>query len=151
MQALWATYEPQMTELTLPFLGATRGTWQYPFGDLARAGARLAAGSDWPVSSPDPLAAIHTAVNRATAAADAGEPFLPEQAISLTAALTAYTAGSAFVNHLDDTTGTIEVGKFADLAVLDADPFARPAQEIASTRVLQTFVAGERVFAAGDA
>ena len=66
IQALWATYDAQMTELTLPFLGEERGAWQYPFGELARAGARLAAGSDWPVSSPDPLAAIHTAVNRAS-------------------------------------------------------------------------------------
>ena len=148
IQALWATYDAQMTELTLPFLGEERGAWQYPFGELARSGARLAAGSDWPVSSPDPLAAIHTAVNRA---AEDEEAFLPWQALSLAEALTAYTAGSAFVNHLDDVTGTIEVGKFADLAVLDRDVFARPAEEIAAARVLQTFVDGQRVYAAGDA
>ena len=55
------------------------------------------------------------------------------------------------MNHLDDVTGTIEVGKFADLAVLDRDVFARPADEIAAARVLQTFVDGQRVYAAGDA
>ena len=148
IQALWATYDAQMTELTLPFLGEKRGAWQYPFGELARAGARLAAGSDWPVSSPDPLAAIHTAVNRASGDEDA---FLPWQALSLEESLIAYTAGSAFVNHLDDVTGIIDVGKFADLAVLDRDVFARPADEIAAARVLQTFVDGQRVYAAGDA
>jgi predicted amidohydrolase YtcJ len=151
MQALWATYEPQMTELTLPFLGEVRGAWQYPFGELARSGARLAAGSDWPVSSPDPLAAIHTAVNRWAPDEGEQEPFLPGQALTLRRALTAYTAGSAHVNHLDAETGTIEVGKLADLAVLDRDPFAGPQQAIGETRALQTFVEGERVFAAGDA
>ncbi|MGW9586054.1 amidohydrolase [Microbacterium sp. NPDC055455] len=154
MQSLWATYEPQMVELTLPFLGEPRSAWQYPFGDLLRAGAVLAAGSDWSVSTPDPMAAIHTAVNRTAAPGhEEGEydAFLPEQAIDLATSLTAYTAGSAWVNHLDDVTGTIEVGKLADLVVLDRDPFAGPAEEIGATHALQTFVEGERVFAAPDA
>ncbi|CAL4858881.1 amidohydrolase family protein [Microbacterium sp. MM2322] len=153
MQSLWATYEPQMIDLTLPFLGEPRIAWQYPFGDLLRAGAVLAAGSDWSVSTPDPLAAIHTAVNRKAAPGhEEGDydAFLPEQAIDLATSLTAYTAGSAWVNHLDETTGTIEVGKAADLAVLDRDPFAGPADLIGATRVLQTFVDGSRVYAAGD-
>ncbi|MCP2637981.1 amidohydrolase family protein [Microbacterium sp. HD4P20] len=154
MQSLWATYEPQMVDLTLPFLGSPRDAWQYPFGGLLRAGTVLAAGSDWSVSSPDPMAAIHTAVNRKAAPGhEEGEydAFLPEQAIDLATSLTAYTAGSAWVNHLDDSTGTIEVGKLADLAVLDRDPFAGPADQIGATRVLQTFVEGERVYAAAHA
>ncbi|HXR44015.1 MAG TPA: amidohydrolase [Pseudolysinimonas sp.] len=154
MQSLWATLEPQMIELTLPFLGSPRDAWQYPFGDLLRSGAVLAAGSDWSVSTPNPLAAIHTAVNRKAAPGyEEGEydAFLPEQAIDLATSLTAYTAGSAWVNHLDAGTGTIEVGKYADLAVLDRDPFAGPADQIGATRVLQTFVEGERVYAAADA
>jgi predicted amidohydrolase YtcJ len=154
MQSLWAALEPQMVELTLPFLGSPRDAWQYPFGDLLRSGAVLAAGSDWSVSTPNPLAAIHTAVNRKAAPGyEEGEydAFLPEQAIDLATSLTAYTAGSAWVNHLDADTGTIEVGKYADLAVLDRDPFSGPADQIGATRVLQTFVEGERVFAAADA
>lgn len=154
MQSLWATFEPQMVDLTLPFLGSPRDAWQYPFGDLLRAGAVLAAGSDWSVSTPDPMAAIHTAVNRKAAPGyEEGEydAFLPEQAIDLTTSLTAYTAGSAWVNHLDDVTGTIEAGKYADLVVLDRDPFAVPADQIGATRALQTFVAGQRVYAAPDA
>ncbi|MEU9982051.1 amidohydrolase [Streptomyces sp. NPDC050856] len=145
IQALWAAHEPQMDELTIPFLGAERAALQYPFGDLLRSGARLAAGSDWPVSSPDPLAALHVAVNRRLPDADEGTPvFLPEQRIGLDAALAAYTAGSAYVNRLDDT-GTVRVGHLADLAVLDRDPFDAPVDEIADTRVLQTFVGGVRV------
>jgi predicted amidohydrolase YtcJ len=146
MQPLWAAHEPQMDELTIPFLGPERSSWQYPFADLQREGAVLAAGSDWPVSSPDPIQGIHVAVNRVGPGADA-EAFLPEQRLPLGVALGAYTAGTAYVNHLDDT-GTIAVGNLADLAVLDRDPFAGPASEICRTTVEQTFVGGRRVYAA---
>ncbi|MPY62612.1 amidohydrolase [Streptomyces spongiae] len=152
LQMLWAAHEPQMDELTLPFLGSERGARQYPFGDLLRAGATLAAGSDWPVSSPDPLQAIHVAVNRVSPDAPEGTPeFLPGQRLDLGAAIAAYTAGSAYVNHLDALTGSISVGKAADLVVLDRDPFTGPPEEIAATRVLETFVEGVRVHAASDA
>ena len=136
MQALWAAHEPQMDELTIPFLGPQRSARQYLFGDLLRSGARLAAGSDWAVSSANPLRAIHVAVNRALPGATGAEaePFLPEQRLSLAEALAAYTIGSAYVNHLDDETGAIEPGMLADLVVLDRDPFAGPPGEIASHR-----------------
>lgn len=150
MQSLWAALEPQMVELTLPFLGDPRSSWQYPFGDLLRSGATLAAGSDWSVSTPDPMAAIHVAVNRKSAPAHSEgdyEAFLPEQSIDLGTSITAYTAGSAYVNHLDEC-GTIEVGKLADLVVLDRDPFVHPAEVIGETRVLQTFVGGTRIYSA---
>lgn len=148
IQPLWAAHEPQMDELTVPFLGADRAALQYPFGALHTAGARLAGGSDWPVSSPDPLLGIHVAVNRALPSGDA-EPFFAHNRLDLATALTAYTAGSAWVNHLDATTGRIEVGRLADLAVLDRDPFAGAGDEIGTTRVRATYVAGEAVF--GDA
>lgn len=158
IQALWAAHEPQMDELTIPFLGPERARLQYPFGDLQRAGARLVAGSDWSVSSPNPLWGIHVAVNRSVpdeapnspGTFEPAAPFFPEQALTLSQALTAYTAGSAWVNHLDEVTGTVEVGKYADLVVLDRDPFAHPPMEIADTRVLRTYVDGELVFAATD-
>jgi predicted amidohydrolase YtcJ len=144
LQALWAVHEPQMDELTIPFLGPERTRWQYPFGDLARSGARLAAGSDWPVSSPDPLAAVQVAVNRRAGDGEY-EAFLPEQALDLATALAAYTSGSAWVNHADET-GRIAPGMLADLAVLDRDPFVEPLDEIAEARVVATYVEGERVF-----
>jgi predicted amidohydrolase YtcJ len=150
MQALWACLDEQMVDLTLPFLGEERAGWQYPFGDLHRAGARLVAGSDWPVSTPDPLAAIHTAVNR-TAYGDTGragrEPFLPEQALPLEVAFAAYTSGSSWVNHRDDA-GVLRVGAAADLVVLDRDPFAGAASEVGATRVRSTWVDGVPVFEA---
>ncbi|HET6858299.1 MAG TPA: amidohydrolase [Streptomyces sp.] len=147
IQPLWAAHEPQMDELTIPFLGAERAGRQYPFGALLRSGATLAAGSDWPVSSPDPLAGIHTAVNR-VAPGDTGPVFLPGERIGLTEAFAAYTAGSAHVNHLDDT-GSIRAGALADLVVLDRDPYAAPPEEIAATRVVRTYLGGEQVYDAG--
>ncbi|MFF5209296.1 amidohydrolase [Streptosporangium sp. NPDC000396] len=147
MQPLWAAHEPQMDDLTIPFLGPRLAGWQYPFGSLLRSGAVLAAGSDWPVSSPDPLWGIHVAVNRAFQ--HPGEParevFIPEQRLDLTAALAAYTVGTAYLNHQDHETGTVETGKLADLVVLDRDPYGLPTEEIHTTRVLATYVEGEAV------
>ncbi|MFJ3789363.1 amidohydrolase [Kitasatospora sp. NPDC090091] len=147
IQPLWAAHEPQMDELTIPFLGPERAAWQYPFGDLLRAGATLAAGSDWPVSSPDPLAGLHVAVNRMEPESTDGRVFLPEQRLDLVSALTAYTAGSAHVNGHDDA-GSLRAGHLADLVVLDRDILTAPAEEIAEARVLRTYVGGQLVHAA---
>ncbi len=144
VQPLWACHEPQMDELTLPFLGEPRSGWQYPFGDLLRHGARLAGGSDWPVSSADPLAGIQVAVTR-VAPGEAGRgfgPFLPEQALPLATAMRAYTAGSAYVTH-DDDAGVLRPGARGDVVVLDRDVFAGAPDEIASASVDLTVVDGE--------
>ncbi len=146
-QALWACEDEQMTELTLPFLGPERSSWQYPFGDLHRAGARLVMGSDWPVSTPDPLQAMHVAVNR-TAYGEDAEPFLPGQALDLETAYAAYTSGSAWINRRDELDGAGELvpGAAADLVVLDRDPFAGPPDEIGATSVVSTWIDGEMVY-----
>ncbi|MFJ6773606.1 amidohydrolase [Kitasatospora sp. NPDC091257] len=147
IQPLWAAHEPQMDELTIPFLGPERAAWQYPFGSLQRAGATLAAGSDWPVSSPDPLAGLHVAVNRMEPEATDGRVFLPEQRLDLGSAIAAYTAGSAYLNGHDDA-GVLAAGRLADLVVLDRDILTGPPEEIARARVLRTYVGGELVHAA---
>ncbi|MEU9836981.1 amidohydrolase [Streptosporangium sp. NPDC048047] len=151
LQPLWATHHAQMDELTIPFLGEERSSWQYPFADLLRTGARFCAGSDWPVSSADPIQGMHVAVNRTeppnSVHADyptARTPFLPGQSLDLVTALTAYTEGSAWING-DDDAGVIAVGNRADLVVLDRDPFTEPATDIWRTRVAATFVRGEQV------
>lgn len=151
-QPLWACHEGQMDELTIPFLGPERSGWQYPFASLLRAGARLAMGSDWGVSTPDPLEEIEVAVTRVApharddAASGPREPFLPHEALRLSEAIAAFTAGSAWVNHRDAETGTIEVGKLADLVVIDRDLFASGAGPISAGRVLGTWVGGRAVF-----
>jgi hypothetical protein len=137
-----------MDELTIPFLGERRSGWQYPFRSLQAAGAALCAGSDWPVSSPDPLWGAHVAVNRSLPAG-AGrtdskeEPFLPGQALGLASILAAYTAGSARVNGLDTVTGSITEGLDADFAVVDADLSQISGHEIGQARVTSTWVRGE--------
>ncbi len=149
IQPLWATHEPQMDELTVPFLGERRSGWQYPFRSLEAAGAALCAGSDWPVSSPNPLRGAHVAVNRslpAVAGGEGGDPFLPGQAISLTSILTAYTSGSARVNGLGTVTGSIAEGYNADFAVVNADLAHLPAGEICRAAVIQTWIRGQVVY-----
>jgi predicted amidohydrolase YtcJ len=150
-QPLWAAHEAQMDELTIPFLGEPRASWQYPFASLVRHGASLAMGSDWSVSTADPLQELHVAVNRKMPPSypyriDTEEIFLPEERLDLATALAAFTMGSAYVNHLDHETGSIEPGKFADLVVVDRDVFTRPREEIAEARVDLTYVGGERVY-----
>jgi predicted amidohydrolase YtcJ len=148
MQPIWACHEPTMDERTIPFIGPERSTWQYPFASLLRRGARLAAGSDWPVTSANPLLEIEVAVTRVSAEARSGHQFLPEERLSLDEALAAFTIGSAYVSHLDAETGSLEVGKLADLTLLDRnlrDPTAGP---IGEARVLATWVEGVQVYAA---
>ncbi len=158
-QPLWAVNEEQMRDLTIPFIGPERARWQYPFATLHRAGAALAFGSDWSVSTPDPLAEMHVAVNRTAPPtyAYAGEddpattePFLPNERLDLATAIAGFTIGSAYVNHLDDVTGSIEPGKYADLVVLDRNLFEHAVSEIHEAKVLLTLVEGERVHVAGD-
>jgi predicted amidohydrolase YtcJ len=145
IQPLWAMHEPQMDELTIPFLGERRAGWQYPFGSLHAAGAALCAGSDWPVSSPDPVLGVHVAVNRSLPARAGGtgqDPFLPGQAIDLATGLAAYTSGSAKTNGLESVTGSIRPGLDADFAVIDADLAAIRPEEICQASVRQTWLRG---------
>jgi predicted amidohydrolase YtcJ len=148
-QPLWACAETQMEELTIPFVGAERAAWQYQIGSLVRGGTRIAFGSDWPVSSADPLQEIHVAVNRVLSERlgragkpECENPFLPDQAITLDAAIDAFTAGVAWVNHEEDVTGQLRPGMRADLAVLDQDLYAIPARDIGSTSVVLTVAGG---------
>jgi hypothetical protein len=147
MQPYWAVEEDQMTELTLPVLGPVVSTHQYPFRSLLLHGATLVAGSDWSVSTPDPLAEIEVAVTRIADYSRERPPFLPDERLSLVDALRAFTAGSAHAQHLDEA-GTLEAGKLADFAVLDRDLFDRAEGPIGDARVLGTFIEGVPVYEA---
>lgn len=148
IQALWARHEPQMDDLTIPFLGPERAGHQYVFGSLFRAGATIVMGSDWPVSTANPMAAIHVAVNRFPPGTppQRRRPLGVAQELALATALRAYTAGSAYINRREHLTGTIRPGAAADLVVLEQDPFAVPAPEIGDIQVDHTFVAGQEVY-----
>jgi predicted amidohydrolase YtcJ len=148
-QPLWACSTIQMEELTLPFVGPERTLWQYQIGALLGLGTRIAFGSDWPVSSADPLQEMHVAVNRVLSErlGQPGEPecehpFLPDQGITVDAAVDAFTAGVAWVNHEEDVAGRLLPGMRADVAVLDQDIFTIPARDIGSTSVAMTVAGG---------
>lgn len=145
-QPIWAFHGAQMDELTIPYLGPERSGWQYPFRSLRRAGAALCMGSDWSVSSANPLYEIEVAVNRVATGSRDAPPFLPEERLDLPTALEAFTIGSAYVNHLDEVTGSLEVGKAADLVVVDRDLFAPGAGPIGDAKVQLTMVGGAPVF-----
>jgi predicted amidohydrolase YtcJ len=145
IQPYWACNDEQMTELTLPFLSPERAVLQYPIASLAGSGARLVGGSDWTVSTPNVMAEIEVAVTRISPENRDAEPFLPDEAIDLGSALRAFTMGAAWANHRQDTTGSIEVGKLADLVVMDRDIAREAPNRLGDARVLLTLVEGERV------
>ncbi len=146
-QPYWAVFEGQMENLTIPFLGPQRTTWQYPFRSLRATGALVAGGSDWSVSTANPLLEIEVMTTRVSDT-DRGTkpPFLPDERLDPIDALAAFTAGSAWVNHLEHDSGTLEVGKAADLVVLDRDILDPATGPIGEARVLATWVEGRPVF-----
>ena len=112
----------------------------------------MAFGSDWPVSSADPLQEMHVAVNRMLSArlgqpgsAETTMPLLPDEAIAVDAAVEAFTRGVAYVNHEDDVAGTLEPGKLADIAVLTQDIYAVAPTAIGDTSVALTVAGGQVV------
>ncbi|WP_394160124.1 amidohydrolase [Galactobacter valiniphilus] len=134
MQALWAAPDPHV----VPMIGTHRMEAGYPFRDLANGGAELAMGSDWPVSPADPWLAIHVAVNRSVP----GEQGVLDaaQALTLTAALAAYTSGSASL--VLGGGGLLRVGERADVVLSQPNPFEGPTDALAGVRVTATVVAG---------
>ncbi|MGL6279164.1 MAG: amidohydrolase [Gaiella sp.] len=142
---LWAVRSGYVEELTLPFVSPAAAAAMYPLGSLHRAGVRLAFGSDWPVSTPDPLAQLEVALSRRPPGEPTAEPLLPDEALDLRTAIHAATAGAAWVNGLDDVTGTLEPGKLADLVVLDLDLLAQGAPPPSAAAVVLTLVEGETV------
>jgi predicted amidohydrolase YtcJ len=143
-QPLWAYLDDQMRNLNVPFLGPQRTERQYPFASLLRAGARLAMGSDWPVSSPDPLLEMEVAVRRSDPDSAETEAFLPGESLSIDQALTGFTTNSAFVNHLDDS-GRLAEGMRADIVVLDRDIHSIEGSRLSEANVLLTIANGRIV------
>ena len=149
-QPLWAYADDYIVDLTWPALGPARSRWLYPIGSLARSGAILAFGSDWSVSSPNPLEAIEVALTRQGLTEPRRAPMVAEEAIDLPAALAAYTIGSAYAMGQEAETGSIEVGKAADIVVLSTNLFEIPARKIHEQKVLLTLLAGEPVYRSAE-
>jgi predicted amidohydrolase YtcJ len=143
-QLLWAERDPYIVKATLPYLGPERSRYLYPARSLRDAGALIAGGSDWGVSTFNPFEAMEHAVTRCQARGQ--EPLLPEQSIGLQDVVDAYTINAAYALKQEHTTGSLEPGKLGDLIVLDRDIFAIDPFDLHSTRVLATYLDGRAVY-----
>lgn len=147
LQGMWVSRATPAVALLEPHLDEERRSWQYPFRDLLANDAHFCGGSDWPVNPPEPIGAVHALVNRRPWAPDSSrlvDRLVPEQAITLEEAFSAYSRGSAWVDHHADG-GFIRVGARADLVTLDRDPFDHPPEEIGAGQVVSTWAGGQLV------
>lgn len=149
-QALWASKGTHYEEITYVRMGEERSKYLYPINSLHKLGVDLAFGSDWYVTSANPLLAIEVAVTRLEPGGNSTDPLLPAEAIDLATAIRAATLGSAYGNFLNKDTGSIEVGKLADLIVIDSNLFDIPTSDLSKARVMLTLFGGEVVFGSLD-
>lgn len=145
-QPLWAYADRYITELTEPFLGPDRSRSLYPIRSLVDSGATVVFGSDWSVSSMNPLLGIEVGVTRRDPSEPTSPPWIPQERVDLTTMLAGYTIEAARVNFLERDTGSIEPGKLADLVVLERDLFTVAPEAIGETAVLMTLLEGEVVY-----
>ena len=143
--AIWFAVDDPASAPTLALLGPERSRYVFPIASIAATGGRLTGGSDWPQPSMSPLDYIQYAVTRQPL--DGSKPALqPEQRITVAQAIAAYTKDAAWAVRDDPLDGTLEVGKAADIVVLDRNLFKMNVMSIHETRVLLTLLDGEPVY-----
>jgi predicted amidohydrolase YtcJ len=143
MQPTHATSDMNMAEQRV---GAERIRGAYAWRTFLKQGSRIACGSDFPVESPNPFFGIHAAVTRQDAQGQPAAGWHADQAMTLKEAFRCFTLDAAWAAHQENALGSLEAGKWADFIVIDQDLFAMPAGAIYKTAVLETWVAGRRVF-----
>jgi predicted amidohydrolase YtcJ len=147
-QPLWMFPDKWFEQNAEAEIGPERARQLYPLRSIVRTGARIAAGSDWFVSSPNPFKAIQVGTTRQSPDPPFGAPWIPAERVSRQVLLAAYTTGGAYVNRREHETGSLEVGKAADFVIVDRNLLTVPVRRIGGTRVLKTFVDGEEVYRA---
>ena len=158
-QAAWAWADYWIMDLNLPVVGRERVDRMYPIASVRSAGGRIAGGSDWYVSSLDPLEAIEVAIRRqdpqgssdssSEGASESQRPVLNAgERVDLASMIEAYTINGAYLMRREGISGSVEVGKRADLVVLDRNLFEIPAAEVSEARVEMTLFDGEVVYRA---
>jgi predicted amidohydrolase YtcJ len=145
-QPFWANGDEYLTGLAEPFLGPRRSHWLYPIRSVVETGAVVSAGSDWSVSSLAPLDGIQVALTHRDPEDPRRASWRPEEMVDLPTVIAMYTINAAYQNHLERETGSIEVGKLADLVVLERNLFEVPADELHAVRVMRTILEGKTVF-----
>lgn len=149
-ESLWACNDPLQSELTAPRIGPEREMWQYPIRSILDAGGHISMGSDWPVSSHNPLECLEVSVTRMVPGDTTIGVWNPAERISVSEAISAYTAGCAYQAGREQSWGTIEVGKSADLVLLGMDVFDIPPTDIHTVPVLTTWCHGKEIFSHND-
>ena len=144
-QPLWAYADDYVTDLTLPFISKFTASYMYPIGSMEKSGAVVAFGSDWSVSTANPFEEMETAITRMGSLGDTKVPWMPEERIALPEALAAFTINAAYTNRDEKNTGSLEIGKVANLAVLDRNLFETPPTDLSDTKVLVTLFEGKPV------
>jgi predicted amidohydrolase YtcJ len=127
-------------------LGPERASRAWSWKSIQDAGGRLAFGTDWPVVGLDPIPGLHTAMTRQTLEGEPAGGFVPEQRLSLSDALQAYTSGAAFAQFAELEKGGLESGMVADMVIWDRDIFAVPVNQVKDARVRTTIYDGQVVF-----
>jgi predicted amidohydrolase YtcJ len=135
-----------LLEIWAPNLGPERSARGWPWGSILGSGARLAFGTDWPVVPLDPAASLHVAVNRQTLGGEPPGGWIPAERLGMAEAVAAWTSGGAYAEHMEGQKGSLEVGMFADIAVLDRDLAAIDASAIKEIKVEATVVGGRLVY-----
>jgi hypothetical protein len=145
-QPLWAYADAYITDLTEPVLGPERSRWLYPIASLVETGAVVAGGSDWNVSSMNPLDAIQVGITRRALDDSTGTAWLPDERVDLTTMLRLYTINAAYAAGDEANAGTLEAGKVADLVVLERDLYETPPAHLHAVPVTLTVVDGRIVY-----
>lgn len=143
-EPLWAQLDPLMNVLTVPRLGEARSGTQYEWATLRTQGSALSFGSDWPVSSADPLEGMAVACSRQTAEREPAAGWMPHERLSVAEAFRSYTAGVAHQAFRE--AGRLAVGCDADFALLSRDPRSLDApRDLDTVRVTGTWIGGRRI------
>lgn len=145
-QPLWAWPDDYIMKLNMAQVGPGRVSRMYPIGSIHRSGARIVGGSDWSVSSLDPLEAIQVALTRQDPEGIKTDVLNAGERVDLATMIAAYTIEGAWLMHQEQVTGSIEVGKAADIVVLDRNIFELPAAGIARAVVDLTMLDGQVVY-----
>jgi len=147
-QPYWFMKDDYYYNLQVPYLGQKRADEEYPMESFFKAGVVVASSSDYAVTIPcDPLHAIQIGITRSVlGVSDPKEILWPEERATLDQMIASFTINGAYANFLENTTGSIEVGKMADLIVLDKNLFFMSADKISGAKVILTFFAGKKIF-----
>jgi predicted amidohydrolase YtcJ len=145
MQPVHQTSDRLMAEARL---GPSRLAGAYAWKSVLNAGGRLAFGSDYPVESPEPFAGLATAISREDAKREPFGGWQPQERVSREQALAGFTTGGAIASFAETKTGRLAPGFYADFILVDRDPILTTPEELRQTKVLETWVSGQRMFSA---